>query len=56
MESSGSSLLRITKAEARVACPQRSTSVFGVSQRMAYRPPLPTKNAVSDRLFSAAIA
>src|SRR4051812_34109131 len=56
----GASSLRTTKPEARVAWPQSSTSTVGVNQR---RPrtsallPRPTSmNAVSERLFSAAIA
>src|SRR5262249_30394950 len=51
-----SSRFSTRKAEASVAWPQRSISVVGVNHRSAYSPSPPTKNAVSDRLFSAAIA
>src|SRR5579875_929785 len=47
---------KITWAAARVAWPHRSTSVLGVNQRSRYSPSSGTKKAVSDRLFSAAIA
>ena len=46
----------ITKPDANVACPHKSTSTVGVNQRSAYASPSRTKKAVSARLFSAAIA
>ena len=50
----GSKKLRMTKADARVACPHSSTSVPGVNQRRRYPAASFTMNAVSDRLFSIA--
>src|ERR1700733_1338118 len=46
----------ITAALARVAWPHRGTSVAGVNQRTRYSPSSGTRNAVSARLFSQAIA
>ena len=46
----------ITNAEASVAWPHRSTSTVGVNQRRCPGLAVAHKNAVSDRLFSAAIA
>jgi hypothetical protein len=45
-----------TKADASVAWPQRSTSSVGVNQRMAHASPSGTTKAVSERLFSLAMA
>jgi len=53
---SGDSSVISTNAVASVACPHRSTSVVGVNHRSANPSPSGTKNAVSDRLFSAAMA
>ena len=50
----GSTSSMMVKADASVACPHSSTSVPGVNQRKRYLPSPPTRNAVSDRLFSRA--
>ena len=47
---------KTVNAAARVACPHRLTSLFGVNQRSSKVSPVWTKNAVSERLFSAAMA
>ena len=52
----GLSASNTTKAAARVAWPQRSTSTLGVNQRRRQPSPSGTMKAVSDRLFSAAMA
>ena len=52
------SSVKITNAAASVAWPHRSTSTVGVNQRssqLSLVSPLPTRNAVSERLFSSAI-
>ena len=48
-------MLSSTKAVASVAWPQSSTSIAGVNQRRFQSLPSATTNAVSLRLFSAAI-
>lgn len=53
----GCSRVRTRWPVARVAWPQSSTSATGVNQRRSKSPSsLGTKKAVSDRLFSAAMA
>ena len=52
----GSSSVISTNADASVAWPHRSTSAVGVNQRRLNASPCGWKNAVSDRLFSAAMS
>ena len=52
----GSSRSMTTAALASVAWPHSGISTSGVNQRSRYCPSCGTRNAVSDRLFSAAIA
>ena len=46
----------MTWAVARVGWPARAISIFGVNQRISKASPRRTKKAVSDRLFSSAMA
>src|SRR6202051_1472365 len=43
-----------TRADAKVACPHRSTSTLGVNQRRSKPPEFLTRNAVSDWFISLA--
>ena len=52
----GSSAVMMTNADASVAWPHSSTSTVGVNQRKLNASPCAWKNAVSERLFSAAMS